>query len=75
MIWQNVCAWAHHPSSADGVPIAVEKRLSVPVLLLLLPALPDVWEKSTEVVLKEMFAFTFSSLASFNPHVNPLQQM
>lgn len=45
------------------------QRLSMSVLLLLLPALPDLLEKSAEVVLKETFAFTFSS--SFNPLVDP----
>ena len=45
------------------------------VLLAPLPAPPFFQEKSTEQVLKEMFAFAFSSLASFDPSVNPLWQV
>ena len=57
---QNLCTWAI--TGALQMEFLFLQRLSISVLLLLLPALPDLLEKSTEVVLKETFAFTFSSL-------------
>lgn len=75
MIWQKLYAQAHHRSFADGVLIPAEQRLSMTTLLMLHPAPPYFQEKSTEQVLKEMFAFAFSSLASFDPCVNPWWQV